>query len=235
MASGYAVVTGASGAIGSSIARACANAGFELCLVCRNEEAVTALVNEYGARVITGDLAQTTDLERLAHALQDLKEATLLVHAAGRFHQGGVAEVSVEDLDSLFAVNVRAAYVLTRALARTLRSTQGQIVFLNSSAGVRSPRVDNGPYALTKYALRALADAVRAEENAHGVRVVSVYPGRTAGRLQAQLHAAEGRPYVPGSLMQPDDVATVIMNTLALPRTAEVTDVHIRPMRAPAP
>jgi len=85
-------------------------------------------------------------------------------------------------------------------------------------------------YAATKYALRAIADSLREEVNDKGVRVTSVYPGRTSSAMQAGVHAQEGRVYRPELLMQPDDVATVVMAALSLPRTAEMTDVSIRPM-----
>ena len=85
-------------------------------------------------------------------------------------------------------------------------------------------------YDLTKHALKAIADSLRGEVNPDGVRVLSVYLGRTASEMQERIHQAEGRPYRPELLLQPQDVASVIVNALSLPRTAEVTDIHIRPM-----
>jgi NADP-dependent 3-hydroxy acid dehydrogenase YdfG len=63
--------------------------------------------------------------------------------------------------------------------------------------------------------------------------VTSIYPGRTATPRQATLHALEGRPYRPERLMQPDDVAAMVLGALGLARTAEVTDIRIRPMLKP--
>jgi NADP-dependent 3-hydroxy acid dehydrogenase YdfG len=51
--------------------------------------------------------------------------------------------------------------------------------------------------------------------------------------MQAQIQAMKGRAYHPEDLLQPSDVAAVVLNALCLPRTAEVTDIHIRPMRKP--
>jgi NADP-dependent 3-hydroxy acid dehydrogenase YdfG len=87
-----------------------------------------------------------------------------------------------------------------------------------------------GQYAATKHALRAVADSLRAEVNPAGVRVLSVFLGRTATPMQATVHQMEGRAYRPELLIQPQDVATLVLNTLSLPRTAEVTDIHLRPM-----
>jgi NADP-dependent 3-hydroxy acid dehydrogenase YdfG len=107
---------------------------------------------------------------------------------------------------------------------------RGQIVFINSSAGLTA-RAANGYYSATKHTLKALADSLRAEVNQLGVRVLSVYPGRTSTPLTQELHSQEGRPFQPELLLQPDDIASVVLNAVALPWTAEVTDIQIRPMK----
>jgi NADP-dependent 3-hydroxy acid dehydrogenase YdfG len=84
---------------------------------------------------------------------------------------------------------------------------------------------------MTKHALKALADGLRHEVNAEGVRVLSVYMGRTATPMQREVHVSEGVDYRPLELLQPDDVAEAILSALTLPRTAEVTDIYVRPMR----
>jgi NADP-dependent 3-hydroxy acid dehydrogenase YdfG len=78
--------------------------------------------------------------------------------------------------------------------------------------------------------LKAVADALRAEVNDAGTRVLSVHVGRTATSRQERIFAMEGRPYTPERLMQPSDVADVVVAALTLPRTAEMTSVSIRPM-----
>jgi NADP-dependent 3-hydroxy acid dehydrogenase YdfG len=62
------------------------------------------------------------------------------------------------------------------------------------------------------------------------VRVLSLYLGRTATPRQASIFAAEGRPYQPERLLQPEDVAAMVVASISLPRTAEVTEISIRPM-----
>jgi short-subunit dehydrogenase len=71
------------------------------------------------------------------------------------------------------------------------------------------------------------ADSLRDEVNALGIRVLSVYPGRTATPRIAKLFEKEGRTYQPDLLMQPEDVAEMVTHSLRLPRTAEVTDISI--------
>ena len=119
---------------------------------------------------------------------------------------------------------------MTCALLPMLKAGRGQIVFMNSSMGLRV-RAGVAHYAASKHALRALADGLREEINLDGVRVLSVFLGRTASPMQADAHRAEGRSYRPENLIQPTDVASLVSHVLALPRTAEVTDIHMRPFK----
>ena len=88
-------------------------------------------------------------------------------------------------------------------------------------------------YAATKAALKAMADSLREEVNPDGVRVLSIFVGRTATPMQAALHEAEGKEYRPERLLQPEDIASTIVHALCMPRTAEITEVDIRPMQKP--
>jgi len=129
----------------------------------------------------------------------------------------------------MYRSNLRAHYALTQALLPMLRKRPGQIVFINSSAGLRSP-ANVGQFSATQHALRAVADSLRDEVNSDGIRVLSVYPGRTATPRMAALFEKEGRPYRGEFLMQPEDIAAMVIHTLCLPRTAEVTDISMRPL-----
>jgi NAD(P)-dependent dehydrogenase (short-subunit alcohol dehydrogenase family) len=153
----------------------------------------------------------------------------VLIHAAGVHGVGTVHATPSAELDRHYHINLRAPYLLTRGLLGSLRSRRGQVVFVNSSAGVVA-RAGVGPYSASKHALRAIADSLREEVNPDGVRVLSVFLGRTATPMQEALHRAEGRAYRPERLLQPEDVAEVVEHLLALPRTAEVTDLHMRPL-----
>jgi NADP-dependent 3-hydroxy acid dehydrogenase YdfG len=109
-----------------------------------------------------------------------------------------------------------------------LRLRRGQVVFINSLAGL-SARELQGPYAATKHALKAIAESLRAEVKAEGMRVLSVFLGKTATPMQEYVHRVEGIEYHPERLLQPEDVAAAVLSALNLPRTAEVTDLTIAP------
>jgi NADP-dependent 3-hydroxy acid dehydrogenase YdfG len=228
------VVTGASSGIGRAIAIALASAGATVCAVARRRdelEVTASRANGTGRFALYEvDLLAEEEPEQLAEALLSRGGGLdILVHSAGTISIGDLETASVHDLDRQYAANVRAPYVLTQALLPALRATQGQIVFINSTVGLAA-RANVAQYAATKHALKAIADGLREEINPHGVRVVSVYPGRTATPLQATVHQIEGKPYDPDRLMQPEDVASVVLNALTLPRSTEVTDLMVRPM-----
>ncbi|MFE3904657.1 SDR family NAD(P)-dependent oxidoreductase, partial [Streptomyces sp. NPDC059153] len=93
------------------------------------------------------------------------------------------------------------------------------------------PHAEWSAYAASKHGLKALADSLRQEEHANGVRVTSVYPGRTASPMQAKVHQQEGKEYDPSRWIDPESVATTILMAVDLPRDAEVNDLTVRPGR----
>jgi NADP-dependent 3-hydroxy acid dehydrogenase YdfG len=84
-------------------------------------------------------------------------------------------------------------------------------------------------YSASQHSLRVLADALRDEVNMQGIRVTSIYLGRTATKRIAKLFNAERKVFNPALLLQPDDVAESVLYALSLPATAEVVDLTIRP------
>lgn len=221
-----ALITGASGGIGSAIARALAEEGVRLFLVGRNLEKLT------GGEAFQADLTDDAQLRATAAKVREVFGGVdILVHSIGLFRAGPIATSPVEDLDAQYRVNLRVPYLLTQELLPSLIERQGQVVFVNSGAGSHPARGSWGAYSATKHGLRALADSLRDEVNKKGVRVLTVFPGRTATPMQEEVHRFEGRTYDPSRFLQPEDVAAAVLQALRLPRTAELTDLHIRPMK----
>lgn len=231
-----ALVTGASGAIGGAVARALAEAGVRLYLTGRDRERLAEAaeaVRRASPTVVlrAADLADDAQLAALVRGLEGaFGGCDLLIHAAGGFVAGEVAEVPVEELDRQLRVNLRAPYLLTQKLLPGLVERGGQVVFINSTVGTAA-RGTLAVYSASKHGLRALADSLREEVNRRGVRVLSVFPGRTASAMQAEVHRLEGRSYDPDRFMQPSDVAAAVVSALVLPASAELTELTIRPMR----
>jgi len=238
LAGQVAVVTGASSGIGKAVALGLAAQRATLCLVGRRLDtlgpvAESARTKESRVLSYQTDLTLDKDIQDLAANLRrDVGFVDILVHSAGAISHGRLENEPVENLDWQYRTNVRAIYALTQVLLPMLKSRRGQIVFVNSSAGL-SARAGVGQYAATKHALKAIADSLREEVNADGIRVLSVFLGRTASPMQAAVHKMEGKVYKPDQLLQPEDVASMVIIALSLPRTAEVTAINIRPMMKP--
>ena len=231
-----AVITGGTGGIGGAITNELIGKGVNVCLLSRNAVDVpTDIEAQRSPKVVVstyrGDLASDTDLAGFCDYIeQQMSTVDILVHCAGAYYAGTVEETPVEELDHLYRVNLRAPYFLTRAVLPKLKQAQGQIVFINSSAAING-KAKLSQYAATKSALRALADSLRQEVNSYGVRVLTVFPGRTASKMQEEVQRMERRFLDTRYLIQPPDIGEIVVKTLELPRSAEVTDIHIRPFR----
>ena len=125
-------------------------------------------------------------------------------------------------------MNLVAPAELTRLFLPQLRVARGQVIFINSGSGLHAS-ADWSAYAASKHGLKALADALRLEEKPSGIRVTTVYPGRTATPMQIKVHQHEGKAYDASRFIDPESVATTVLSALDLPRDAEIDDMTVRP------
>jgi NADP-dependent 3-hydroxy acid dehydrogenase YdfG len=236
---GVAVVTGASGGIGRATACALATKGMSVCLTGRDVGRLQDAATEIAPRapqvlVHPADLSTDEGIRGLVERVSaEIRRIDVLVHAAGTIRLGDIELAGWDDLDEQYQVNLRAPFLLTKAFLPMLKQTRGQIVFVNSTAGF-SADANNGLYAASKHALRSIAESIRDHVNPYGIRVLSIFPGRTATAMQELVHRFEGRSYAAAELVQASDVAELIVGALTLSRTAEVTEVMVRPMKKPA-
>ncbi len=231
-------MAGATGAIGGAVARRLAGEGASLVLLGRDPARLRAIAGELKGtggfiRTVAGDLTEAAVIDAAGAESESLGGGIdLLVHAAGAFRAGAFETAPAGDLDHQLAVNTRAPYLLTRRLLSDLRHRGGLVVFVNSTAGLVAG-AGSAAYAASKHALRALADALRAEVNADGVRVLSVYPGRTRSRMQQDVCRSLGQHYDAERFLDPGDVASAIVEAAALPSSAEMVDFRLRPAVKP--
>jgi NADP-dependent 3-hydroxy acid dehydrogenase YdfG len=217
-----ALVTGASGDIGRAISVALVDAGLHVVAVGRNRDRLQG----FGEAVlpVTADLTAEADRAAVVDVVTRQGRLDLLVLGSGIYARSDDPSM----LEQQFEANVLAPYALLRAVLPLLVAACGQVVFLNSTTGLVAAS-DVGQFAATQHAMRAIADSFRDEVNPRGVRVASVFLGRTATTRQAKIYAMEKRPYVPERLIQPADVAGVVLALFTLPATAEVTNITVRP------
>jgi NADP-dependent 3-hydroxy acid dehydrogenase YdfG len=228
------VVTGASGGIGNAVARGLADCGARLVVVGRDPERLerTVAALPAGAAVaMTADFLVEDEVTRLVGQIRrEVGRVDILVHSAGAITLGPFADLPLAALDEQYRLNVRAPFQLTQGLLPLILEARGQVAFVNSSAALAA-RSGVSQYGATKHAQKALADSLREEVHAAGVRVITIYAGRTATPMQERVRVMEGRAYDAAACMAPEDVASTLVGALRLPESAEVRDISIRPMR----
>lgn len=230
-----AIITGASSGIGRAIALALAKECAICCLIGRSKEKLEE-VAEIGRRssplvhIYAINLLVDENIKHLQEQVSnEFGRVNILVHSAGIYYSNTFQDSAIENFDEQYKANVRAPYLLTQSLLPMIRPAAGQIVFINSSQGLNA-KAGVSQFASTQHSMKAIADSLREEVNQDGVRVVSLYLGRTATPRMETLYQKEGKKYDPSLLLQPEDVASVVSHTLSLPRTAEITNISLRPM-----
>lgn len=227
------LITGASSGIGADVARRLSAPGRTLHLQGRNRERLDAIgseVSERGGDAVLHQI-ELTDHAAVDTAMQELRSSIprldVLIHSAGLVTLNPVEHIDLTALDQLYDINLRAPFALTNALTPALVAASGQVVFVNSGLG-QNARPNWSQYAATKFGLRALADAYRAEIEPKGVRVTTIYPGRTATPMQEQVHRHEGRDYDPDLYASTEDIASSILHILEMSRSALVHEITVR-------
>jgi NADP-dependent 3-hydroxy acid dehydrogenase YdfG len=223
---GTAVVTGATGGIGSAIVRAMSQRGYRVLAVARSQSKLDALVRDVASTVpVVMDLTEPVELPSV---LRELERVEVLVHCAGLADVSSVADAEPGLWRRTFAVNVVSAAELTQALLPGLRAASGHVVFINMARGMTGvPKWS--AYVGSKAAQRELADSLREEEAGNGVRVTTVYPGGTATDLLRQVREQFGRPYDPEVCIQPESLAGMIVAAIESPPDAHVAELSVQP------
>jgi 2,3-dihydro-2,3-dihydroxybenzoate dehydrogenase len=174
------IVTGAAQGIGEGVARHLAAGGARLALIDRQAKEVSALADELGATGLTADLTDELSVDR---AIDDAEETiggiAGLVNIAGVQHLGPLMDQPAKDFDAHFAVNLRGAWLVSRAAARYMTARKdGSIVTVSSNAA-RVPRVRQGAYCASKAGVSQLMRVLALELGPQGIRVNTVAPGAT--------------------------------------------------------
>ena len=209
----HVLITGGSRGIGAAAVRVFARAGYEVSFIYeKSAEAAAALAAETGARAIRCDAADT---EAVAAAVASLPPVDVLVNNAGISHVGLISQISPEEWDRLFAVNVKSIYNTVRAvLPAMLQRQAGAVVNVSSMWGQAGASCE-AAYSATKGAVIALTQALARELGPSGIRVNAVSPGVIDTDMNAHLSEedkqalAEDTPL--GRIGTPEEAAKAIL------------------------
>jgi len=200
--SNVVLITGCSTGIGRDLAQRLTQSGYTVVATARKVESLDDLP---AALKLPLDVTQSESVnDAVARTLQQLGQIDVLINNAGYTMLGALEEVSEEQTQQVFDVNVFGALRMIRAVVPHMRSQHaGRIINISSIAGKLSTPV-NGTYSATKFALEALSDALKLELAPFGIQVILIEPGaiKTHFDNTAQAHAREillnmSSPYQP--------------------------------------
>lgn len=230
-----ALVTGAARGIGEAIARRLAGMGARVVLTARDEDRlrhVQASIAESGgqADVAPCDLIAPDAIDALAARVRALGRCDILVNCAGTGHIGRpLWEMDPADFDQVLHTNLRAPFLLMRALAPVMiESGGGHIVNISSLAG-KNPLPRGAAYAASKWGLNGLTVSAAEELRDHGVRVSLVCPGS----VNTRFGGAGDDPAKAARKLQPEDIAEVVATIVTQPPQSFISEVLMRPARKP--
>lgn len=234
------LITGASSGLGRAAARAFAEAGADVALLARGERELRALAAEIEALgrralVLPTDLANEGALQDAAEEVtRSFGRVDVLLNNAGTDVPGAVAELTASDWDRVLAVNLRAPFLLAKAVFPTMKvQGRGTIINLSSVAGKRG-WANASAYCASKFGLTGLTQALHAEGREHGIRAVIVYPGAMAtnwGEWTPEARGADEPEHRPSSqALAPEDAAAFLVWLAAAPQALVLTEAVMMPL-----
>lgn len=231
-----AFVTGASSGIGRAVCERLLAAGLRVAACARRVERVRQIAASDDLLPLAADLRQEADILAAFAAVRARWGGTdIVINNAGLGHHAPLSSGDTDHWREMLDVNVLAACVCTReALADMRRSgIDGHVLFVSSMVAHRVP-ADSALYSATKFAIRALTEALRQELRAakSPVRVSAVSPGYVQTEFAAKYHKSEAAAevtYGAYPVLQPDDVAAAVEYALGQPPHVQIHDVLMRP------
>jgi 3-oxoacyl-[acyl-carrier protein] reductase len=202
------VVTGASRGIGRAVAERAAQAGARLALCARNGDAVERVaeaIRQAGGEALAAacDVSSPREVARFAEALAGLGAPDALINNAGVVARARLDEMSVEAWDEVVGVNLRGAFLMTRAFLPAMRARRaGRIINVSSISG-RQGTARLTAYCAAKHGLVGLTRALAEETREDGIQVNAVCPGS----VDTEMLKGSGFP----PAMSAGDVAGVIL------------------------
>lgn len=214
------LVTGASAGIGAAVARELGRHGANLVLAARRRDRLDALAAELGgptrAVAVTADVTRDGDMEAaVAEAERAFGGLDIAIANAGFAVTGRVERLALDDFRRQFETNVFGVLRTVQAALPALKRTHGQLALMGSVAG-HVPAPNAGPYSMSKFAVRALAEELYEELRPAGVGVTLLSPGFVVsdiGRIdnQGRWHERDGSSVPPWIRIPTDRAAREIV------------------------
>jgi NADP-dependent 3-hydroxy acid dehydrogenase YdfG len=230
-------ITGGGTGIGAAIAKGLAAAGCKVTVGGRRAEPLESLASsissEHAVRAHAIDVADAQSVRAFfADIRAEVGDVDILVNSAGvNIQKRTMAEMSPEDWDRVLQINATGAYRCMHEVLPAMRQRKdGLVVNISSVAGKRAISLGGIVYCASKFAMTALGTAVSNEVREEGVRITNVYPGEVNTPILDNRPTPVTQAHK-DSILQPEDVASVVVTICSLPPRANVPEVVIKPTK----
>jgi NAD(P)-dependent dehydrogenase (short-subunit alcohol dehydrogenase family) len=226
------LVTGASSGIGKATALALVRLGASVALVSRNPDSVLAEVT--AARKDEGAIAKAYPLDladvssvaaKIENIVTDFGGIDVLINNAGMAYIGEIIDMPLADWQKILDLNLTSVFQCIQAVLPIMRQQKHGAIVNVASIAAKQAFPKWGAYSASKFALLGMTQALAAEEQSYGIKVMSICPGSVNTPLWDTVDANFNRE----SMLQENTVAESIIYLLSLPANAIVTDMVLMP------
>ncbi|MEJ2636749.1 MAG: SDR family NAD(P)-dependent oxidoreductase [Calditrichia bacterium] len=228
-----AIVSGASRGIGRAIALKFAEEGMAVALTARDKsklEETAQMIRDDGGEwplIIPADLTDVYQIPQIAEkVMKEWGRIDALVNNAGVGYLKPFLDLTVDELQQMLDVNIRAVFALTQSVVpHMIQRKSGTIINIASLAGKNGFKLGTG-YAASKWALRGFAQCLMHEVREHDIRVVTIFPG-SVDTVFGSGDSPTGTPRE--NMIQPGDVAYMAFMAYEMPTRTMVSEIDMRP------
>ena len=237
---GSAIVTGASSGLGRATAIALAKAGADVVLLARSRKDLEDVAHEVEAAgrralALTVDLAEESQIRGAVESTLDaFGRVDVLVNAAGTDAPGPVEKLELEGWDRTLDVNLRAPFLLSKAVFPHMREARGGTIVNISSVAGKKGWAEASAYCASKFGLTGFTQALADEARPHGIRACIIYPGAMATNwgtwTPEERHESSREKSPPSQVLPPERVADFIAWFVASPPEFVLTEGIVLPL-----
>jgi NAD(P)-dependent dehydrogenase (short-subunit alcohol dehydrogenase family) len=219
-----ALIVGAGSGLSASLARLFTREGIAVALAARNVDKLASLASETSARTFTCDAADEASVEKLFAELDKSGAPDVVIYNASGRLRGPFTSLVPRDVERAIAASAFGGFLVAQQAARRmLPKSHGALFFTGATASVKA-YPESAPFAMGKFALRALAQSLARDLSPKGIHVAHfINDGaiRNPGRTEP--------PDKPDSMLDPDAIAESYLAVLRQPRSAWTWELELRP------
>ena len=221
------MITGATGGIGSEIARKLAASGAKIALSGRDEKKLAALQSELGDHsfAVTADVTDEASVKKAMVSVRErLGHIDTLINVPGLSVPAKLAEMSVEDFELIFDVNVKGMFLCSKYFLQQVDSQKGGLIVSISSVAGKAANPNAPAYCAAKAAMNMLSDGLLMQYKQANVRTSLISPGAVSTK-----GFWGDRPVPHEKFLKPQDVAEIVSFVVGLPEHILMQDVVFQP------